>query len=839
MNVAVIGAGKMGLPIACQLASRGAVVQACDVNEQLVATLNRGECPFDEPGLASLLQQAVAEGRITATTDTPRAVATSDVVIVIVPVLLTANRQADLRHIHVVARQIGKSLRQGSLVIFETTLPVGTTRSLLPLLESGGRCAGVDFDLVFSPERVKSRFVIKYLTETPKVIGGLSPEAAARATAFYREYLGAPVLDVGSLEAAELVKLAGMVYRDVNIALANEIARYADALGVEFGPIAAAANTDGEAALLTPGIGVGGHCTPVYPYFFIQDAAERGLQPQLTELGRRINDEQPKQTIARLEAIWQPVAGQRIMILGLGFRPEVKEHTCSPAFQIRDALVERGAHVELCDPLYSPEEIRSHGFEPGQLDYGPAPDAIILATIHRAFLQLNFHLLASNGLKAVVDGRNAWDPLELKQCSIKYLGIGTQAISRSAKAERIGVDGIPITKPVLDEREAEAIRRVILKGWVTQGPEVARFEREFANSVSAPYACAVSSCTTALHLALLAVGVGGGDEVVTVSHSFIATANAIRYCGATPVFVDIEGDTYNIDPMLVQAAITDRTKAILCVHQMGMPCDLAQIIPLAARLEIPVIEDAACAIGSQVLCNGQWESIGRPHGDIACFSFHPRKVITTGDGGMITTSNEAFAEKFRLWRQHGMSVPDTARHGAKTVIFESYPELGYNYRMTDLQAAIGREQLNRLPEVVSRRRELAAAYHTLLRDIPSLRLPVEPKWARSNWQSYCIRLPEHANQKQVMQALLDDGIATRRGVMCSHRELAYARNSWTAFGALTESERAQDHCILLPLYHQLTPQEQEFVVERLRVALETVCQARDYVHDALSKYASF
>jgi dTDP-4-amino-4,6-dideoxygalactose transaminase len=377
---------------------------------------------------------------------------------------------------------------------------------------------------------------------------------------------------------------------------------------------------------------------------------------------------------------------------------------------------------------------------------------------------------------------------------------------------------------MLDEREAEAVRRVILKGWVTQGPEVARFEREFANYVGAPHACAVSSCTTALHLALLAVGVGAGDEVVTVSHSFIATANTIRYCGATPVFVDIEPCTYNIDPSLVEPAITDRTKAILCVNQMGMPCDLARIVAIGASRGIPVIEDAACAIGSQILWDGRWESIGKPHGDIACFSFHPRKVITTGDGGMITTANEAFAQKFRLWRQHGMSVPDTRRHGAKMVIFESYPELGYNYRMTDLQAAIGREQLNRLPEVVSRRREMADAYRALLGSISNLCLPVESEWARSNWQSYSVKLPEGVDQKQVMQALLDDGIATRRGIMCSHREPAYAKDSWRALGPLSESERAQDHCILLPLYHQLTFEEQELIAFRLRTALATVCQ---------------
>jgi len=191
---------------------------------------------------------------------------------------------------------------------------------------------------------------------------------------------------------------------------------------------------------------------------------------------------------------------------------------------------------------------------------------------------------------------------------------------------------IPIAKPLLDEREVEAVRRVILSGWVTQGPEVEAFERDFARQVGASHACAVSNCTTALHLALLAVGVGAGDEVITVSHSFIATANAVKYCGATPVFIDIEPDTYNMDPALIEAAITPKTKAILCVHQLGMPCDLAAIVEIGRRREVPVIEDAACAIGSEILWNGRWEKIGKPHGDIACFSFHPRKVITTGDG---------------------------------------------------------------------------------------------------------------------------------------------------------------------------------------------------------------
>jgi perosamine synthetase len=236
---------------------------------------------------------------------------------------------------------------------------------------------------------------------------------------------------------------------------------------------------------------------------------------------------------------------------------------------------------------------------------------------------------------------------------------------------------IPIAKPSLDEREADAARRVILSGWITQGPEVAAFEREFAECVGAEYACAVSSCTTALHLALLAAGVGPGDEVISVSHSYIATANSIRYCQATPVFVDVNPDTFNIDPELVEAAISPLTRAILCVHQMGMPCDLDRISRIAEKHSIPLIEDAACAIGSEILWDDRWERIGRPHADAACFSFHPRKILSTGDGGMLIIKHSEWDARFRLWRQHGMSVADTVRHASNSIIFESYPEIGF------------------------------------------------------------------------------------------------------------------------------------------------------------------
>lgn len=368
---------------------------------------------------------------------------------------------------------------------------------------------------------------------------------------------------------------------------------------------------------------------------------------------------------------------------------------------------------------------------------------------------------------------------------------------------------IPITKPLFGSEEAEAARAAVDSGWVTQGPKVAEFERAVADYCGAKHAVALANCTASLHLALVAVGVGPGDEVICPSMSFIATCNSIRYTGATPVFAEVDPQTYNLDPDAAEAAITSRTKAILVVHQIGLPADLDRFCTLGEKRNLQIVEDAACAIGSRYR--------GRPigcHGELVCFSFHPRKVITTGEGGMITTNRSDYAHRLRLLRQHGMSVSDTARHSSRQVVIESYECLGYNYRMTDIQAAIGIEQMKRLPEIVARRRELAAQYTKSLRHHPWLRPPYIPNDAEPNFQSYAVHLTPDApmSRDALMQQLLDESIATRRGIMLAHVEPACA--DLTAV-PLPRSEEASRRSLLLPLYPQMSDDQQQRVLAAL------------------------
>ncbi len=361
---------------------------------------------------------------------------------------------------------------------------------------------------------------------------------------------------------------------------------------------------------------------------------------------------------------------------------------------------------------------------------------------------------------------------------------------------------IPIAKPYLTTEEAQAAYDTILTGWITQGPRVRDFEDAFARYTGAAHAVAVSNCTTALHLAMIVAGIGPGDEVICPSMSYIATANAIRYVGATPVFAEVDPLNYNLDPIDCEFRITSRTRAILLVHQMGMPAAVGPFRNLCERYNLRLIEDAACAIGSAF----QHKRIGS-HSDLVCFSFHPRKIISTGDGGMITTSRRDYADRLRLLRQHGMSVSDQVRHDSRTVIFEDHVEVGYNYRMTDIQAAIGLKQLEKLDWIVSERRKIAFRYHNAFKHLPFLQLPLEMDGYFSNYQSYSIYLKKTCpvDRNQLMQDLLDRGIATRRGIMTAHRETAYREHPGRV--SLPVSEDLQDHSILLPLFIPMTEEQ--------------------------------
>jgi len=368
---------------------------------------------------------------------------------------------------------------------------------------------------------------------------------------------------------------------------------------------------------------------------------------------------------------------------------------------------------------------------------------------------------------------------------------------------------IPVMRPWLGEDEAAAAARTVVSGWVAQGPRVAAFEQAFAAHVGAANGVAVSSCTTGLHLLLHVLDIGPGDEVVVPSFSFIATANAVRYTGATPVFADVSEQTGNLTAETVAPVLTGRTRAVMAVHQCGVPADVVALRALCEPRGIPVVEDAACAAGSTYA--------GRPVGAgalLAAWSYHPRKLLTTGEGGMVTTDSPQWTERMRRLREHGMTVSAADRHAAGGVVLEEYAEVGFNYRMTDVQAAIGLVQLGKLDAMVARRRELAARYQTALSKVDGLRCVQDPDYGTTNYQSFWVLLPDDhpGSRNGVLAALAGRGISGRRGVMASHLEPAYRDHPHVP---LPVTEKLTERCLILPLYHQLTEDEQDTVVEAL------------------------
>jgi nucleotide sugar dehydrogenase len=430
--VAVIGLGKIGLPLAVHYALAGFRVFGCDSDVDVIACVNAGSSHIQgEPELAEALSPLVSSGQLSATLDTSSAVRCADVVVVIVPLTLSADHQADFTSLDAATRSLGQGLQAGTLVIYETTLPVGTTRCRLARLleETSSLCAGRDFYLAYSPERVSSGSIFRDLRTYPKVVGGLNSYCTAVAENFYQSVLSVSILTMASIDEAEFVKLIETTYRDVNIALANEYARYADSHGLNVMAAISAANSQPFAHIHTPGVGVGGHCIPVYPYFLFANPLEDLAQEHLLlpKLARRINDTMASYAVQRLEAALGQLDGVAVLLLGVAYRGDVRETAFSSALLLRDALELRGASVYVHDPLYSDAELSAMGYRP----LSPAVEgdimAIVLQSAHSLYRSFDF--VRFDHCRILLDGRHVLDAERgrLEALGIHYLALGDGA----------------------------------------------------------------------------------------------------------------------------------------------------------------------------------------------------------------------------------------------------------------------------------------------------------------------------------------------------------------------------------------------------------------------------
>ncbi len=432
-TVAVVGLGKIGLPLAVQYTQHGMRVIGCDINPQVVEMINAGQSHIqEETGLATGVANAVNKGLLSATTDTTEAVRQAGIVVVIVPVVIDSRNKVNFNAIDAATSAIGAGLQPGTLVIYETTLPIGTTaRRFGPILEHSAKLkVGYDFYLAYSPERVKCGRIFRDLRTYPKVVGGIDQRSTDAAVEFYRSVLDAQIISMTSTDEAEFVKLIETAYRDVNIALANEFACFADSHGLDVAAAISAANTQQESQIHTPGVGVGGHCIPVYPYFLFSSLNETDLRTQDPELpmlmlahsARRINDSMAEYAVRRIEAIIGSLAHQPVLILGVAYRGNVHETAFTSAKLLQEALLERGAIVYVDDPLFSKEELQLLGYAPLPAALESKVRAIILQAGHTAYLSFDFSRFTD--CQVVLDGRSALDREKIESLGMRYITIG-------------------------------------------------------------------------------------------------------------------------------------------------------------------------------------------------------------------------------------------------------------------------------------------------------------------------------------------------------------------------------------------------------------------------------